>query len=69
MKKAFEMKQKAFFIIFKELSLKQMKQIFYEGENKGESLTLTCMLTFLLQLPRFLVLCYTIITFTPVYTQ
>ena len=46
-----------------------MKHIFYEGENKGESLTLTCMLTFLLQLPRFLILRYTIITFTPVYTQ
>ena len=34
MKKAFKMKQKAFFIIFKGLSLKQIKQIFLEGESR-----------------------------------
>ena len=32
-KRAFKMKQKAFFIILKGLSLKQMKQIFWEREN------------------------------------
>ena len=33
MERAFKMKQKEFFIILKGLSLKQIKQIFLEGEN------------------------------------
>ena len=33
MKRAFVMKQKGFFIIFKGLSLKQMKQIILDGES------------------------------------
>ena len=32
-KRAFKIKQKAFFIIFKELSLKQIKRICLEGES------------------------------------
>ena len=31
MKRAFKMKQKTFFIIFEELSLKQITQTFWEG--------------------------------------
>ena len=30
-KQAFKMKQKAFFIIYKELSLKRIKQIFFQS--------------------------------------
>ena len=33
MKQAFEMKQKSFFITFKELSLKQTKRIFLQGDS------------------------------------
>ena len=33
MKRAFKMKEKAFFIIFKGLSLKQIKRNFLEDEN------------------------------------
>ena len=33
MKRTFMMKQKGFFIIFKGLSLKQMKQIILDGES------------------------------------
>ena len=33
MKGAFKMKKKVFFIICKRLSLKQMKQLFLEGES------------------------------------
>ena len=33
MKRAFKMKQKVSFIIFKGLSIKQITQIFLEGEN------------------------------------
>ena len=32
-KRALKIKQKAFFIIFKGLSVKQIKQFFLEGEN------------------------------------
>ena len=32
-KRVFELKQKTCFIIFKEISLKQVKQIFWEGES------------------------------------
>ena len=32
-KRAFQMKQKAFFIIFKGFSIKQIKQVFLEGES------------------------------------
>ena len=69
MKRAFMIKQKAFFVIFKGLLLKQIKQIFYKGESKGESLTLTCICKFLLQFPCLLILHNTIVNFTPVYTQ
>ena len=41
MKRAFKMKWKAFFIIFKGFSIKQATQIFSEGENIGLQLSRT----------------------------
>ena len=40
MKRAFNMKQKAFFSIFKGLSLKQINKTFLEGESPTLTLTL-----------------------------
>ena len=40
MKRAFQMKWKAFFIFFKELSMKQITQFFWEGETPTLSLDL-----------------------------
>ena len=37
MKRAFKMKQKTLFIIFNGISLKQIKQIFLEGESPNLS--------------------------------
>ena len=46
MERVFKIKQKAFFNIFKRLSIKQITQIFLEGENPTLNLNFTFSVSF-----------------------